>query len=233
MTSQLTLGDNRWPPQCALFQPRPTSAGQRNSFCLALNQRQKDVIFIAERLPSRNLGRRRRVRKHTFSARIRLCFTRPWPSPSCCHHVVCTTMPAVPNPCATSLANYRSVLPPPPRYPIGGPYGAAGLTGIVPMIETNNTISNPTGPEWQFLVGEGKLPSRQITGVPEPTSWLTDQPARYICSQGGFASRNTPSTSIRGSHREPEPAGHQPATCNGGHENDACAYPVPAATVLL
>lgn len=23
------------------------------------------------------------------------------------------------------------------------------------MIETNNTLENPTGPEWQFLVGEG------------------------------------------------------------------------------
>ncbi|RDA91254.1 hypothetical protein CP533_0648 [Ophiocordyceps camponoti-saundersi (nom. inval.)] len=52
------------------------------------------------------------------------------------------------------------VLPPPPRYPSGGPYHSSGLTGIVPMIETNNTLSNPTGPEWQFLVGEGELPSR-------------------------------------------------------------------------
>ncbi|KAG6121401.1 hypothetical protein E4U13_004762 [Claviceps humidiphila] len=46
-------------------------------------------------------------------------------------------------------------LPPPPRYPIGSSYGATGITGIVPMIETNNTISTPAGPEWQFLVGEG------------------------------------------------------------------------------
>ncbi|KAJ6442048.1 catabolite repression protein creC [Purpureocillium lavendulum] len=51
-------------------------------------------------------------------------------------------------------AHKVSVLPPPPRYPAGGPYHPGGLTGIVPMIETNNTISNPTGPEWQFLVGE-------------------------------------------------------------------------------
>lgn len=26
---------------------------------------------------------------------------------------------------------------------------------MVPAIETNNTLSNPEGPEWQFLVGEG------------------------------------------------------------------------------
>ena len=29
------------------------------------------------------------------------------------------------------------------------------MAGIVPIIETNNTIESPTGPEWQFLVGEG------------------------------------------------------------------------------
>jgi hypothetical protein len=27
----------------------------------------------------------------------------------------------------------------------------------MPMIETNNILSNPTGPEYQFLVGEGKF----------------------------------------------------------------------------
>lgn len=47
-----------------------------------------------------------------------------------------------------------SVLPPPPRYPAGA-YGI-GLGGVVPLIETNNTLSNPSGPEYQFLVGEGK-----------------------------------------------------------------------------
>ncbi|KAI5464711.1 WD40-repeat-containing domain protein [Mariannaea sp. PMI_226] len=45
------------------------------------------------------------------------------------------------------------VLPPPPRYPSMGGYG--GSMHPVPMIETNNTLSNPEGPEWQFLVGEG------------------------------------------------------------------------------
>ena len=29
------------------------------------------------------------------------------------------------------------------------------MSGLVPMIETNNTIAHPEGPEWQFLVGEG------------------------------------------------------------------------------
>ncbi|KAK1759492.1 WD40 repeat-like protein [Echria macrotheca] len=48
------------------------------------------------------------------------------------------------------------VLPPPPRYPTPAAYNAAVGTGqAVPMIETNNVLSNPSGPEYQFLVGEG------------------------------------------------------------------------------
>lgn len=35
-----------------------------------------------------------------------------------------------------------------------GPYGS-NLSGVVPIVETNNTLENPSGPEWQFLVGEG------------------------------------------------------------------------------
>lgn len=49
-----------------------------------------------------------------------------------------------------------SVLPPPPRYPSQGLYGVPG-SAITPMIETNNLLSNPTGPEYQFLVGEGEI----------------------------------------------------------------------------
>lgn len=29
---------------------------------------------------------------------------------------------------------------------------------MTPMIETNNILTNPTGPEYQFLVGEGEFP---------------------------------------------------------------------------
>ncbi|KJR80939.1 catabolite repression protein creC [Sporothrix schenckii 1099-18] len=49
-----------------------------------------------------------------------------------------------------------SVLPPPPRYPSQMLYNGAYLSGqMVPMIETNNILSHPTGPDCQFLVGEG------------------------------------------------------------------------------
>lgn len=46
--------------------------------------------------------------------------------------------------------------PPPPRYPgtAGGAWGS-GMPGSVPIIETNNSISHPSGTEYQFSVGEG------------------------------------------------------------------------------
>ena len=56
----------------------------------------------------------------------------------------------------------HSVLPPPPRYPSMGGYGISAIHPV-PMIETNNTLSNPTGPEWQFLVGEGELPASVLS----------------------------------------------------------------------
>lgn len=52
--------------------------------------------------------------------------------------------------------NHGSVLPPPPRYPSQAAYNAAVAAGqAAPMIETNNILTHPTGPEYQLLVGEG------------------------------------------------------------------------------
>ncbi|KAG6006196.1 hypothetical protein E4U21_007235 [Claviceps maximensis] len=68
------------------------------------------------------------------------------------------------------------VLPPPPRYPIGGPYGASGITGIVPMIETNNTLSTPTGSEWQFLVGEGTYVLKEDLQLATPPPHPSEAP---------------------------------------------------------
>jgi catabolite repression protein CreC len=48
-----------------------------------------------------------------------------------------------------------SVLPP-PRYPAPTSYNAAVAAGqATPMIETNNALSHPTGPEYHLVVGEG------------------------------------------------------------------------------
>jgi hypothetical protein len=48
------------------------------------------------------------------------------------------------------------------------PYGS-GLAGApMPIIETNNTIKNPTGPEWQFAVGEGWLTLRGLRSRQKP-----------------------------------------------------------------
>lgn len=62
----------------------------------------------------------------------------------------------------------RSVLPPPPRYPTPATYNAALAAGsVLPMVETNNTLTNPSGPEYQFLVGEGATPSSPpLTSLP-------------------------------------------------------------------
>ncbi|PHH86327.1 hypothetical protein CDD83_10409 [Cordyceps sp. RAO-2017] len=68
------------------------------------------------------------------------------------------------------------VLPPPPRYPAGGPYHPSGLTGIVPMIETNNTLSHPPGPEWQFLVGEGTYVLKEDLHLATPPPHPSEAP---------------------------------------------------------
>ena len=59
------------------------------------------------------------------------------------------------------------------RYPNGATYG--GLSGPpVPILETNNTIKNPIGPEYQFSVGEGRYRVALRAGFLCPV--LTDDP---------------------------------------------------------
>ncbi|KAM0246395.1 hypothetical protein ACHAQJ_010231 [Trichoderma viride] len=66
------------------------------------------------------------------------------------------------------------VLPPPPRYPAGA-YGV-GLGGIVPLIETNNTLSNPSGPEYRFLVGEGTYVLKEDLNLATPPPHPSEAP---------------------------------------------------------
>ncbi|EHK44238.1 uncharacterized protein TrAtP1_008746 [Trichoderma atroviride] len=66
------------------------------------------------------------------------------------------------------------VLPPPPRYPAGA-YGV-GLGGVVPLIETNNTLSNPSGPEFRFLVGEGTYVLKEDLNLATPPPHPSEAP---------------------------------------------------------
>ncbi|TKW58514.1 putative catabolite repression protein creC [Colletotrichum tanaceti] len=68
------------------------------------------------------------------------------------------------------------VLPPPPRYPShGGAYGAIGA-GIAPMIETNNILTSPEGPEYQFLVGEGTYVLKEDLHLATPPPHPSEAP---------------------------------------------------------
>ena len=57
------------------------------------------------------------------------------------------------------VANVNSsVLPPPPRYPTHQQtMTAAALLGQpIPIVESNNVLNHPAGPEFQLLAGEGE-----------------------------------------------------------------------------
>ncbi|KAF2098270.1 WD40 repeat-like protein [Rhizodiscina lignyota] len=62
------------------------------------------------------------------------------------------------------------VLPPPPRYP-SGPPGANG-----PLLETNNTLSHPSGPEYQLVVGEGTYVLRDDLHLATPPPHPSEAP---------------------------------------------------------
>ncbi|GAB0131708.1 hypothetical protein EsDP_00000169 [Epichloe bromicola] len=106
------------------------------------------------------------------------------------------------------------VLPPPPRYPIGGSYSATGITGIVPMIETNNTISNPTGPEWQFLVGEGTYVLKEDLHLATPPPHPSEAPMvnpNPLATNPQPASVGTTMTLVRIQSRPPPFSYREPA----------------------
>ncbi|EMC99686.1 hypothetical protein BAUCODRAFT_21438 [Baudoinia panamericana UAMH 10762] len=66
-----------------------------------------------------------------------------------------------------------SVLPPPPRYPNGGFY--TGLPAGA-LLETNNTLDHPTGPEYQLVVGEGTYVLRDDMHLATPPPHPSDAP---------------------------------------------------------
>lgn len=62
---------------------------------------------------------------------------------------------------------------------VNGQYGV-GTNPMMPPIETNNLIVNPTGPEWQFLVGEGTYVLKEdillSTPPPHPSELAVPNP---------------------------------------------------------
>ncbi|OCK84654.1 catabolite repression protein creC [Lepidopterella palustris CBS 459.81] len=65
------------------------------------------------------------------------------------------------------------VLPPPPRYPAGA-YGSAQGGG--PLIETNNILTHPSGPEHQLVVGEGTYKLRDDLHLATPPPHPSEAP---------------------------------------------------------
>lgn len=77
-------------------------------------------------------------------------------------------------------ANLRSILPTPPRYPSqpNNAYVSSGKGGMAaPLIESSNTISQPTGPEFQLAVGEG---IRSSHDQPHTVAFINDAIGTYI-----------------------------------------------------
>ncbi|KAI5778172.1 WD40-repeat-containing domain protein [Geopyxis carbonaria] len=71
--------------------------------------------------------------------------------------------------------------PPPPRYPNGmSPWGTGIPGGPIPIIETNNTIGHPKGPEYQFSVGEGTYVLREDIHLATPPPHPSEAPITNI-----------------------------------------------------
>ncbi|KAG9254696.1 WD40-repeat-containing domain protein [Emericellopsis atlantica] len=81
------------------------------------------------------------------------------------------------------------VLPPPPRYPINGAYGNG--INMVPVIETNNTLSHPDGPDSQFLVGEGTYMLKEDLHLATPPPHPSEAP---IVNPNPLATNPQPAT---------------------------------------
>ncbi|KAF3048702.1 hypothetical protein E8E11_008024 [Didymella keratinophila] len=79
------------------------------------------------------------------------------------------------------------VLPPPPRYPVGGYPGAPPGQ----LIETNNSIAHPTGPEYQLVVGEGTYVLRDDLHLATPPPHPSEAP---VHNPNPLATNVTPPT---------------------------------------
>ncbi|KAK3316168.1 WD40-repeat-containing domain protein [Apodospora peruviana] len=121
------------------------------------------------------------------------------------------------------------VLPPPPRYPNQTAYNASvGPGHVVPMIETNNILSNPSGPEYQFLVGEGLYTLKEDLHLATPPPHPSEAP---IVNPNPLATTPQPATAgtrlsvINLDVRPLPPAFYKIASRSGGVQQSIQEHP--------
>ncbi|RNJ61073.1 hypothetical protein D7B24_003486 [Verticillium nonalfalfae] len=111
-----------------------------------------------------------------------------------------------------------SVLPPPPRYPQAGAYVGLGGPGAMPMIETNNTVTKPEGPEYQFLVGEGTYVLKEDLHLATPPPHPSEAPIinpNPLATNPQPASVGTKVSLLRLDVRPPPPSFYRGPFANG------------------
>ncbi|PNH46682.1 hypothetical protein VD0002_g8188 [Verticillium dahliae] len=110
------------------------------------------------------------------------------------------------------------VLPPPPRYPQAGAYVGLGGPGAMPMIETNNTVTKPEGPEYQFLVGEGTYVLKEDLHLATPPPHPSEAPIinpNPLATNPQPASVGTKVSLLRLDVRPPPPSFYRGPFANG------------------
>ncbi|KAI6709824.1 hypothetical protein JHW43_007634 [Diplocarpon mali] len=83
------------------------------------------------------------------------------------------------------------VLPPPPRYPNMSAYNSAVANGTLVIIETNNTLTHPSGPEYQLVVGEGTYVLKEDLHLATPPPHPSDSP---VANPNPLATNPQPAT---------------------------------------
>jgi len=111
-----------------------------------------------------------------------------------------------------------SVLPPPPRYPSQAAYNLAVANGqAAPMIETNNLLTHPTGPEYQLVVGEGVYKFVTQDGGRLEVLNL----CRYICPEGRSTPCDTSPSSVRSTYNKSESSCDHASACDNWNKTIA------------
>lgn len=114
-----------------------------------------------------------------------------------------------------------SVLPPPPRYPNGNLY--TGMPGAPGLLETNNTLEHPSGPEFQLVAGEGTYVLSDDLHLATPPPHPSDAPQpnnNPLATQLGPPTAGTRlSVVVFAPRHTPQPPLFRTATAQSGRSN--------------